>query len=368
MAGRYNPSGTAGIDVAIGFDVFTTGQTFVPAPPGSEDEGTFLGAIQNFQGRFQSENLDVFDLTDPIPNLDLITRFILATDTDPARIEYEIDISGDATLESELNEFTPNPFTELTLVIEDADTDTPGFQIDVNNDGIVEFDTDTDGDDVADLNMETGDFAISDDEAESDALNDIDFIVNGPTGDFGTSSLLAGINEIRVNDVDDNGQVDGQSRGFLPEPELGKTIIQAEDLNLHVYQKEFWHASNPERTESFEVISLDDAPGDTGTATLDLDQFSITPGTYDLTLSVFDENDGQAQLDVLLDGHLLPNGSIRLDEMGTSNGLPTEDIRREFVIRGIEITSSSEEISIFGTANQQEFARVDFLVFTESDI
>lgn len=72
--------------------------------------------------------------------------------------------------------------------------------------------------------------------------------------------------------------------------------------------------------------------------------------------------------DNLFQNPLLPNGSIRLDEMGTSNGLPTEDIRREFVIQGIEITSSSDEISIVGTANQDEFARVDFLVFTESDI
>ena len=400
MALRYFGSADAAFEVNYQFDLFAIGQDNQLRTPENNPDGsfTFEGAVENFQARFADFGGD----SDPI-NITNLFAERLGSDTeddnenelDDERDETSTSSSGD-TGPSFNNSFFQNPLTldltteldndgtdrnrtinyiidgtvdgtnfNLTLFIEDADENiTNGFQLDQNP-----F---MPGFQIFGQTVDVGTATIIEEGEIQAALSDIEFIndnnllglITGFDATVGGSDFTFAAED--EDDLINRGGIVIPERGVIIE--RGQTIIEAEDLNLHVYQTEFWAASNPERPESFEVISLDDAPGDTGTATLDLDQFSITPGTYDLTLSVFDENDGQAQLDVLLDGHLLPNGSIRLDEMGTSNGLPTEDIRREFVIQGIEITSSSEEISIVGTANQEEFARVDFLVFTESDI
>ncbi len=400
MAVRYGGSADAAFEVNYQFDLYEIGpnnQSRTSDPVGDNDNSfIFSGAVENFQARFADFGGD----SDPIN----ITNLFAERSIDQSPIGGELDEeipdidlgSTDTGLSNDGN-FFQNPLTfldltteldndgtdrnrtinyiidgtvdgtnfNLTLFIEDADENiTNGFQLDQNP-----F---MPGFQIFGQTVDVGTATIIEEGEVQAALSDIEFIndnnllglITGFDATVGDSNFTFAAED--EDDLINRGGIVIPERGVIIE--RGQTIIQAEDLNLHLYQKEFWHASNPERPESFEVISLDDAPGDTGTATLDLDQFSITPGTYDLTLSVFDENDGQAQLDVLLDGHLLPNGSIRLDEMGTSNGLPTEDIRREFVIQGIEITSSSEEISIVGTANQDEFARVDFLVFTESDI
>ena len=135
-------------------------------------------------------------------------------------------------------------------------------------------------------------------------------------------------------------------------------LIEAEDLNLDTYLVE-------DRPTGEQFISLQRATGNIGTATLDLNSEDtlVTAGTYDLTLSVFDENDGEAQLEVLLNDSIVGE-PILLDEETTSS-FPVEGVRREIVIEDIEI-GSSDTITIRGTADRSEWARVDFISFSPS--
>ncbi|MEM7591241.1 MAG: Ig-like domain-containing protein [Cyanobacteria bacterium P01_A01_bin.83] len=170
------------------------------------------------------------------------------------------------------------------------------------------------------------------------------------------------------------------------DPNLDLDPIQAEDLNLTTYQIEiFSEIETNDDTEPADAtgISLLGATDIAGVASLNTGDFSITPGTYDLTLSVFDENDGNAEIDVLLNGTSVfegddpltiineteetISGPIMLTE-DTSSGFPTEDVRREFIIQGIETTNPTDIISIEGTADGSEWARIDFIEFSVSDV
>ncbi len=51
----------------------------------------------------------------------------------------------------------------------------------------------------------------------------------------------------------------------------------------------------------------------------------------------------------------------------TSSHEPTEDTRKEYVIEDLLI-QSTDTITIRGTADNEEFARVDFLSFSDSPI
>ena len=142
-------------------------------------------------------------------------------------------------------------------------------------------------------------------------------------------------------------------------PEIPEIIIEAEDLNLDTYLVETIETGD-------QVISLKNASDHTGTATLVVDDFSIDSGTYDLAMSVFDEYDGSSRLEVFVEdnlGGIEQIADIILDQ-GISSGSPDESSRREIVIEGVGIEDSSD-IIIKGTANDWEFARVDFITLQE---
>ena len=113
-------------------------------------------------------------------------------------------------------------------------------------------------------------------------------------------------------------------------------LIEAEDLNLDTYLVEDFSVIETDDntiTANAQGISLLGASDLTGTASLSADEFNLS-GTYDLEISYFDENDGNAQLQVEISG--IPVESLLLNE-NTSSDEPTEDTRREYVIEDLSI-------------------------------
>jgi hypothetical protein len=88
---------------------------------------------------------------------------------------------------------------------------------------------------------------------------------------------------------------------------------------------------------------------------------------YNLRINYFDENDGEAQLQVLVNGTVVDE--LLLDE-NTPSGFPTEGTRRESTIQLEDITST-DIITIRGIADRDprgsEWARIDYITF-EQDI
>ena len=408
LGASYSGSADDALEVNYQFELFPRDDNNQLRTPVNNPDGsfTFAGAVEDFQARFAdfSFNEDVVNVdsgfnpdigainitnlfaervegeedetsiseTNATPNsatvpdpltLDLTTRFLSADATPPdagARIEY---IIGGSELES-LAESVGFEISDLTLFIEDANgTLEDGFQLD-QNPFTPEFEIfGQTFEDAADATILSGT-----EESILAAQNDIEFIID--------NDLLGLITGFTVSVGDDGSGEFGSeitdevliNRGSRPigvpvarEP----IIIQAEDLNLDVYRVETI-------TTGDRVISLLGASGTTGTASLHADDFSIAPGTYDLTISTFDENDGEAKLEVLLNGSPVDaaGNPIILNEENTASGFPTEEVRREFVIEGIEITDPSDYISIVGTADidprGSELARVDFITFADS--
>ncbi len=160
-------------------------------------------------------------------------------------------------------------------------------------------------------------------------------------------------------------------QNFVPDPRsvAGRQqfVIEAEDLHLDTYQVE-----NIDIARGGEVISINkyfhflkNAQEHTGTAELDVDEFGIEPGTYGLVLTAFDENDGEAQLEVFVNDDRVGEPIILDQHLG--NDFATQETRRNISIGDIEI-DSGDIITIQGTTDMGELARVDYLTFIEVDV
>ena len=142
-------------------------------------------------------------------------------------------------------------------------------------------------------------------------------------------------------------------------------LIEAEDLNLETYLVEDFSAIKTDdntTTANAQGISLLGASDLTGTASLSASEFDLS-GIYDLEISYFDENDGEARLQILVNDAV--EGDLLLNE-NTSSGEPTEDNRRDYVIEDLLILPT-DTITIRGTADGSEWARVDFINLTLED-
>jgi len=103
------------------------------------------------------------------------------------------------------------------------------------------------------------------------------------------------------------------------------------------------------------LISLNNTNGTSGTAST---SFTGPTGTYDIFLSYFDESDGQATLEVQLGNNSL--GILRLDQNLGSGGANSQTRQSKQIASGQSL-SNGELIKIIGTANQSEWARVDYI-------
>ena len=284
----------------------------------------------------------------------------------------------------------PDQFLEVTLIIEDADGDSHnGFQIFQGSEEDGEFITIIEEEDVTGENPR--------------ALNDIGFIIenrllgfsesNEENTRFNDEGIVDRIRISRIVEDDPCGCSDYDPyheyhdpypefeirsveqeinfQNFVPEARsvAGRQqfVIEAEDLHLDTYQVE-----NIDIARGGEVISINkyfhflkNAQEHTGTAELDVDEFGIEPGTYGLVLTAFDENDGEAQLEVFVNDDRVGEPIILDQHLG--NDFATEETRRNISIGDIEI-DSGDTITIQGTTDMGELARVDYLTFIEVDV
>jgi Ca2+-binding RTX toxin-like protein len=184
------------------------------------------------------------------------------------------------------------------------------------------------------------------------------------TGIFEGSELIAVVEGVDASDLVANDENSYTNITLAEEPAATSVIIEAEHLNLDTYVVQDFAALNSNNGASATGISLFDGvtPQEEGTASLLASDYNLS-GTYDLGISYFDENDGVARLEVLVNGAVV--GDILLDE-ATSSGFPVEDNRREYTIEDLVI-QSTDIITIRGVAdiNNQgsEWARVDYLSF-----
>ena len=319
------------------------------------------------------------DSHEPLANL---------VDSDPIKVPRRIEyiFNGD-----QLNQL-PDNITEFTVIIEDADgksgngfQDGNGFTIIEEEDipaalNNIEFILDnnllanspsneenTPSQDIGIIDRVRVSRFIDDDETTSSEFDVKSLAPLAPLAPIGIKALAPlapiAIKSLEFEDAPESQiiskEIEINFQNNIPVNAAGPTgreptIIQAEDLHLNNYQVETLKKGD-------KIISLPDPSANTGTATLNVDDFSIAPGRYDLGLSVFDENDGESELKVFVNDHLIEE-PILLNQ-GISSPIPSETSRREIVLEGIHI-NSSDIITIQGTANQWEFASIDSLSFT----
>jgi hypothetical protein len=131
--------------------------------------------------------------------------------------------------------------------------------------------------------------------------------------------------------------------------------MEAEDMTLDTYQVEaFSFASNGA------LINLK-GPGFTGSATT---SFSGASGSYDITVVYHDENDGQAQLSVSIDG--TPVDSWTLDKLVSGGRHAIEANRFSRQIATGYTVNQGDVIKIDGLQGNWDHANVDYIEFVGS--
>lgn len=146
-------------------------------------------------------------------------------------------------------------------------------------------------------------------------------------------------------------------------------LIEAETLTLDTYLiEDFSQVKTIDgiKTADAKGISLLNAGENEGTASLVAGD--TLSGVYDLTVSSFDENDGEAKLEVFVNDKLIDGLSL---DAKTSSGFPTEDTRRKWTIENLDI-KTGDTITIKGIADVDpkgsEWARVDYITFEKDTL
>ncbi|HEY9768623.1 MAG TPA: pre-peptidase C-terminal domain-containing protein [Coleofasciculaceae cyanobacterium] len=129
-------------------------------------------------------------------------------------------------------------------------------------------------------------------------------------------------------------------------------IVEAESLNLEHYEIQDYSSGE-------QIIGLPEGTTASGTATLLADDYSLS-GAYNLSFDYFDENDGQANIEILVNGSLVDTLILDGDPAG---GLPDESNRLIHTIEGLVINPGNT-LEIIGTPNGTEWARIDRLTFS----
>ncbi len=138
----------------------------------------------------------------------------------------------------------------------------------------------------------------------------------------------------------------------IPGNESNELVIEAEDFHLSGYKVE--HDGDASGDALIKLSSH------TGSATT---VFEGPTGQYDLTLDYFDEIDGNAMIDVLIDGE--PVKQISLDqELG--GRFASAENATSITIEGLELETGST-IELVGRRDDNEFARIDKVTLTPAE-
>jgi|GEM_PF-2907988 len=132
----------------------------------------------------------------------------------------------------------------------------------------------------------------------------------------------------------------------------GAVTIEAEDMNLHNYR-----VDDVDAASGGEVIKLKRGEGEATVA------FGTESGVYDLTVAYIDENDGEGEIEVVVDGVVV--ATIVLDQNTDGNGGDNSSIST-FTIAGLDI-DQGDEILLRGSKDGGEFARIDAITFMQAN-
>ena len=156
------------------------------------------------------------------------------------------------------------------------------------------------------------------------------------------ATLTAGLNTIELRDSEGTAELDVD---FMYVSEAGGSLFEAEDMVLTGYMVETNSAASGGR-----LVRLD---GNQGTAADTL--YTLAGGMYDLTISYFDETDGEAAFKVYLNDRLVD--SWLADRMlGSSE--PAAVNRMERTVKNVYLRGG-DTLEICGFADGGEEARID---------
>ncbi len=193
------------------------------------------------------------------------------------------------------------------------------------------------------------------------ALEDVPTLLEGATFSPDGTSLVDNEPDLKdpslaVTDVEvSNGIVHVIDRVLvpadLPVEAQGPITIEAEDMDLSGYSVRY----NEDASE-YDLIKLKKMTGEASTA------FDGVGGAYDLEVFYFDEIDGQAQIDILVNGAVVD--TIDLDqELG---GIyPTAENATSYVVEDLHL-ERGDTITLVGHRDDNEFARIDKISITSS--
>lgn len=132
--------------------------------------------------------------------------------------------------------------------------------------------------------------------------------------------------------------------------------LEAETMKRHRYDIEKSSAAS-----GGQLLSLKgDGQLETGTATID---FSGKPGTYDVVVGYFDENDGNAQISLSHEDKLLDRWTLN-QQLGTDYINANNRVERT-VARNLTI-AAGDSFQLEGVETTDEYARIDYIDFIPS--
>ena len=129
-----------------------------------------------------------------------------------------------------------------------------------------------------------------------------------------------------------------------------QVCIEAEDM-----AESGFHVTHAAQASGGEILKLNHGGGNGDASTT----FNGVSGTYDLTITAQDENDGQSVIMVKVNGQTV--GQVVLDR--DSDGIGTDEGGfSDFVIQGLDI-NRGDKVSLWINGDGNEFVRLDKLVF-----
>ncbi|MEO1482742.1 MAG: right-handed parallel beta-helix repeat-containing protein [Myxococcota bacterium] len=159
--------------------------------------------------------------------------------------------------------------------------------------------------------------------------------------------------EIRIEGMADGGErlrldVIEFTPSVAPDTSNGNSRVEAEDLTLSGFS-----VADSDNASGGQWIQVSDS---SGVASLD---FPLSDGEFDVTVSYFDENDGEASTTLSVNGTEVDSWTWDQD-LGSS--LATSATRVSRVISALTL-NTGDRIELAATRNGQEPARIDFVEF-----
>ncbi|MGD1859643.1 MAG: malectin domain-containing carbohydrate-binding protein [Leptolyngbyaceae cyanobacterium] len=155
----------------------------------------------------------------------------------------------------------------------------------------------------------------------------------------------------------------GSATGIVTEDDdapVATTIrFQAEDFDASVG----YGVQTQNAAEEDEVAFLPSG-GASGSATYDLAAKGAVPGVYNLTIGYFDENDGESNITVSVDGVAI--GSFTLDDDATSGNAAQTSSFRTKTFTNVTVGENGQLV-IAATTDAGEFARTDWIQLVPVD-